>query len=89
MDTIQIADWIFSILLMASFLTASIRKERFNDSLQFNLIQVFVSIGFTVIGFTMGSWGYALRSIFFLIVAGLNLFRKYEKKKKKKENGRA
>lgn len=85
---IQTADWILSILLMASFLYASIKKEKFNDSLQFNLINVIASSAFIVIALSLSTYGYALRQTFFLVVSAWNLFRR-QKSKLKKENGRA
>jgi hypothetical protein len=72
---IKITDWIFSLLLMASFLVASIRKERFNESLQFNLVNIIASSAFIVIAITIDTYGYAVRQTFFLAVSGWNVYK--------------
>lgn len=76
---IRIADWVFSILLMASFLVASIRGEKFDTSLQFNWTNVVASMAFIAIALSLGTYGYACRQTFFLVVSSINLVNRKKK----------
>lgn len=71
---IKVSDMTFSLILMGSFLYANIYKERFDQSLQFNLLNVIGSMVFIVIAINDKRYGNALRQIFFGVVSGINLY---------------
>ncbi|MEI8270018.1 MAG: hypothetical protein WCG45_01490 [bacterium] len=90
MEIIQIADWMFSVMLMSSFLFASVRGEKFNSSLQYNAINIITSCAFVIIAIYLGTYGCAVRQGFFALISGVNLLRRHQNiKLLKKGNGRA
>lgn len=72
-----ILDWIFSLMLMASFAYASWKKEKINWSLQFNLINLIASIALVIVAILVETYGQAIRQSSFAIISGYNLWRRY------------
>lgn len=71
----QILDGVVSALTIGSFLWASIKKERINESIQFNLINVIAGFIFAIVGLVFGLYGLVVRQLFFTVIACWNLFR--------------
>ncbi len=75
--TIAILDWTVSFLTMGSFLYASLRKQRFDLSLQFNIANLIAGVIFLFVGLSLHTYGLAFRQLFFGIIAGRNLYCMY------------
>ncbi len=74
LSIITAVDIVTSALLMISYLYASLHSERFDTSMQFNSINVLVSIIGTGIGVKKKLYGLAFRQLFFAVVSGYNLW---------------
>jgi hypothetical protein len=73
MTTASILDWTVSVLTMGSFLYASLRKEKVNESIQFNSINLLAGMIFAGVGLLTGLHGLLFRQLFFSGVALYNL----------------
>ena len=78
MTLLQMIDIITAVLLMGSFLYASLKKEKLNESIQLNTINVVVGTVSTIIAFKAGIIGIACRQTFFIIVSSYNLITFYK-----------
>lgn len=79
---IQIIDWGVSALTVGSFIYASHKKQRINESLQFNIANLIAGFLFMIVGIKLGIYGMVIRQLFFASVAGINLYNTYHKNKR-------
>jgi len=80
----DILDWVGTIVTVGSFIYASVKKERFNDSVQYNLINILGGITFATVGVLSGLYGLMFRQLFFTMVSIWNFSGMYREKVKER-----
>ena len=80
LNIVHLIDWSVSALTVGSFIYASVKKQRINESLQFNIANVVAGILFATVGLSLGIYGLVIRQLFFAGVASYNLWGIYKTK---------
>lgn len=75
---IQLIDWGVSTLTVGSFIYASYKKQRINESLQFNIANFIAGFLFAIVGIHLHIYGMVIRQLFFAGIAGINLYGTYK-----------
>lgn len=75
---IQLIDWGVSALSIGSFMYASYNKQRIDNSIQFNTINIIIGILFSIVGIHLNVYGMVIRQIFFASIAAFNLYNTYK-----------